>query len=63
VRAARRPRRHLGGVGGLHRFHRPRRSRHRARRLHTCPRPTGGAGLPAREGGLSQPAPATNTTS
>ena len=36
--------------------------RHRARRLPTCPRPTGGAGLPARVGGLSQPAPATNTT-
>ena len=59
VRAARRPRRHLGRVGGLHRFHQPRRSRHRAGRLHTCPRPAGGAGLPARVGGLSQPAPAT----
>ena len=36
--------------------------RHRAGRLPTCPRPTGGAGLPARVGGLSQPAPATSTT-
>jgi hypothetical protein len=35
---------------------------HRARRLPTCPRPTGGAGLPARVGGLSQPAPATSIT-
>jgi hypothetical protein len=35
---------------------------HRAGRLHTCPRPAGVVGLPARAGGLSQPAPATRTT-
>jgi hypothetical protein len=36
--------------------------RYRVGRLHTCPRPQGGVCLPAREGGLSQPAPATSTT-
>jgi transposase len=39
----------------------PRGSAHRAGQLPACPRPTGGAGLPARVGGFSQPAPATST--
>ena len=48
--------------GGLRRPHRSRRSAHSASRPPTCPRPTGGVGLPARVGGLSQPAPATSTS-
>ena len=37
-------------------------TRHRPCRLPTCPRPAGGACLPARVGGFSQPAPATSIT-
>ncbi len=52
----------LGHPGGLRGAQRSGLSAHRPRRLPTCPRPAGVAGLPARGGELSQPAPATSTT-